>query len=111
MVNKGIIAARIEEMKANVRKSVELEVGISTSWVIDGIRDTIVKALADGQYTAVLKGFELLGKELGMYQGRDKEGNRGDPNMTVIVCERPIKPEIEPYTDITATEIEAPEAV
>ena len=114
MVNKGIIAARIEEMESNVRKAVEIEVGISTAWVIAGIQETIKKASEDGQYAAALKGYELLGKELGMYQGRDKEGNRGDPNgskTVVMVVERPIIPENPPCDDEAPESIEPPEPI
>lgn len=129
LLTKPNIVSRIEEMKANIEKTVEVKVGISKSYVIAKLQENLERSLQNvpvldregnetGEYryegNVANKALELIGKELGMFQGRDKEGNPGDPNApktVVMVVERPIIPENPPCDDEAADEIEPPEPI
>jgi len=43
------------------------QVNLTPSEVIEGLRETVLEARADGKYDAAIKGYQLLGTQLGMF--------------------------------------------
>jgi phage terminase small subunit len=100
LITKDNVRLRIDEIKENIEKAVELKVGISKAWIIEKLKQNLDRAMQevevldhDGKGTGEFryegnvanKALELMGKELGMYQGRDPEGNPGNPNIPSVL--------------------------
>ena len=94
------ISARIDEIKANIEQAVEAKVGITKAWVIDKLRANHDKAMQEtavfdhegnptGEYryegNVANKALELIGKELGMFQGRQPDGTPGSADALSII--------------------------
>lgn len=88
------IQNRIEEIRNNIQKKVEANVGITKAYVIQKLEENRTRAMqevpvldskgkptGDYKYDGAVanKALELIGKELGMFQGRDAAGNPGNP--------------------------------
>jgi phage terminase small subunit len=77
------VAARIAEIKANLQRAVEAQVGVTKAWVIEKLVENVNRAMQampvldregneTGGYTyqgnVANKGLELIGRELGMFK-------------------------------------------
>jgi hypothetical protein len=71
------ICSRVEEIKTNIENAVEEKVGVSKAWVIAGLREVAERCMATKPLkdSGANRAYELIGRELGMFQGRDLAGN------------------------------------
>lgn len=77
LMKMASVQARLAELKprmdeAKVRAVVALEMP-TREWVISKLKSTVFAAETKGDRTAMLRGLELLGKELGMFVQRTME--------------------------------------
>jgi phage terminase small subunit len=85
LLRNATIAARVDEIKANIEKSVEAKVGVSKAWVIEKLQQNLARAMQEveicdnkgkgtGEFryegNVANKALELIGKELGMFKDR-----------------------------------------
>lgn len=65
-LRKPQIAAEIEKRQAEIGRENE----ITVEWLLSEMKDTYLKAKAEGEYTAANKSLEMLGKHKGMFKDK-----------------------------------------
>ena len=67
-----------------IKQKVETKVLVTVEDVIRGIQHTIERALEVDQHSAVMKGYDLLGKHLAMYTEKQKVEHTNIPDKVQI---------------------------
>lgn len=60
----------VQQSIAGARARVEQMTEFTQQWVLSGLRDVALGALANKQYSAAARSFELVGKHLGMFSDK-----------------------------------------
>ncbi len=90
---QGYRLLRNAEIRAAVESSTQARterLALSADYVLKGIRETILQARTAAQYGSALRGYELLGKHLGMFkeQATDTGEDRLDELIQAIHGDR-----------------------
>ena len=70
LYRRPLVQARIQHLKNSTSEMAIQRVSLSKSWVLLSLRENVEKALAEADRSAVNRGLELIGKELGMFVDR-----------------------------------------
>lgn len=81
LLSNANIAARVEELKAEAAEKAMAKVVVDKVWVIQGIVKNIERAIGAGQFGVAMRGYELCGKEQGMFVDRHRHDHRRIDDM------------------------------
>jgi len=70
LMGRPEIAARIAELQEECGEDGIYRAKVDRAWVLGGLKDNISRASESGNASAVNRGYELVGKELGMFAER-----------------------------------------